>query len=212
MPSSTPMESLPAICIFWSGGKDSLLTYLHVLQEQEFSKILFLTLLNDTNLRVIGHSYSETIIQEQVKSTNFFWKPAYFNQNTISIKDCGLTELAELGGFLRTHGYSTVAVGISANEQLKTLFTKAFDQAKLDVLFPLWGVPPIERFHQLLTRGYSAQIIETRLENNTKSLVGKHLSFDLIEKHAALFESPFTEELIHSFIIDGPLFNWKIIP
>jgi len=187
----------------WSGGKDSALA-LHLLQQQQNSKITLFTTINKAFQRISMHGVRLPLLQAQAQALDLPLKivdiPEQVSMEQYNqIMHQALTEFKQQG---ITHS----VFGDIFLEDLKAYREAQLQKLGLEALFPLWGKPTRQVMKEFLELGFKTIVVAANARLLDKSFVGRvideHFLADLPDNVDPCGENG----EFHTFVFDGPNF------
>ncbi|MDD5879382.1 MAG: ATP-binding protein, partial [Clostridiales bacterium] len=108
-------------------------------------------------------------------------------------------------------GATSVVYGDIDIEQHKKWGIDRAEHAGLDYEFPLWQEDREKLVHEVIDSGFKAVIKKVNLDYMSEDFLGKTLTKELIEKIKSEGIDPCGENgEYHTFVVDGPIFDYKI--
>ena len=108
-------------------------------------------------------------------------------------------------------GATSVVYGDIDIEQHKKWGIVRAEHAGLDYEFPLWQEDREKLVHEVIDSGFKAVIKKVNLDYMSEDFLGKTLTKELIEKIKSKGVDPCGENgEYHTFVVDGPIFDYKI--
>lgn len=190
-------------------GKDSVLALYQVLQDPTLSVKYLIATVNQDHGRSSMHGIRETLLDAQAKSLGFELKKVYIP------KDC-THEMYQsiMGAFnqqLLKDGIQGVVFGDLLLEDVKQYREKMLQSVGLEAIFPLWGKETKEVVETFIHLGFKTLLCCIDLDTLPLHYLGKHLDLELYQHLLAEGVDPAGENgEYHSFVFDGPLFQWPI--
>lgn len=192
----------------WSGGKDSALALLKVLEEGEYEIVSLLTTMNQESQRSSMHAIPLSLLQKQADSTGL---PLYV---------AGLMPHGDMRDYEKTMkeavlhfkelGVTHFIFGDIFLHDVKSYREKQLLPYGISVVEPLWGKTSAEIMDEFIASGLQTVIVTTMAEVLDQSFIGRRIdaSFSLSLPSGADVCGENGE--YHTFCYDGRIFRQAV--
>ena len=194
-------------CIFnWSGGKDSALALYHCLKNPELDIRYLVTTINDRVNRISMHGVREELLITQTESIGI---PLYQIRlpEMPGMKEYDDTMVKHLQKF-KDEGITHAIFGDIFLEDLRKYREERLAEVGLTAIFPLWKRDTFELITEFLNYGFRTTIVCT--QQHLEELAGKEITSTLISKFPADIDVCGENGEFHTFVFDGPIFNYPV--
>jgi len=194
-------------CVFnWSGGKDSAFALYHCLKNPELDIRYLVTTINDSANRISMHGVREELLLSQTESIGI---PLY----QIRLPEMpGMKEYDDTMGKhlqkFKDEGITHSIFGDIFLEDLKKYREDRLAEVGLEAIFPLWKRDTTELINEFLDLGFRTIIVCT--QHDLQAFAGKEITGGLISKFPADIDVCGENGEFHTFVFDGPIFNYPV--
>ncbi|MBC7848444.1 MAG: diphthine--ammonia ligase [Chitinophagaceae bacterium] len=192
----------------WSGGKDSALALWKIQQQQEYYIEWLQTNINTTFNRVSMHGVRFSLLEAQAAAINI-------PLTTIGLPDqpnMGMYELAmatKMEWFIG-QGINHTIFGDIFLEDLRAYREKAFSKSGIETIFPLWKMDTKLLMREFIDSGFKAVVVCVNDQWLDKSFCGRQLDEDFLNDLPSNVDPCGENGEYHSFVFDGPLFQYPV--
>lgn len=188
----------------YSGGKDCILALYRKIQEGCIP-VALLTTVKKSVSKTWTHGLSYDLLEQVSKSLEI----------PIICAECDVAEyeikFEEKLKVAKEMGATSVVYGDIDIEQHKQWGVDRATNVGLNYEFPLWQEGREKLVHEVIDNGFKAIIKNVNLDCMSKDFLGKTLTKELIEKIKTTGSDACGENgEYHTFVVDGPIFNYKI--
>lgn len=203
------MDQKNMVALFWSGGKDSSLTYHYLKSQGKKIKCLVTTIIKETN-EVRFSGIPEVLISNQAKLMNIPVLRIYISKEATNQEY--EEALAPILSSLKKTGVTQIAFGDIHLNDIKEYKEKLCHRYKLEAIFPLWLRDSKELVHEFLSTGHRAIISAIDESKIPLSILAKELDENLIAEFTEKYHiDPCGENgEYHSFTTFSPYFKQRI--
>jgi uncharacterized protein (TIGR00290 family) len=195
--------SIKAFCA-WSGGKNSCLCFDRTLNEGLAIHALF-TMAEHRKDAGGEHRLPVWALERQAAALRV---PIVIQKT--SAPEYEEKYLHRLRMF-RERGYDTGIFGVVCLDARKKRAEELCAHEGLNVLLPLWGIPGKRIANEFIGLGYQAMIVAVRQDRVPASFLGRMFDESLLAELGKLGIDPYGEtEDFHTFVVDGPLFRYRL--
>ena len=188
----------------YSGGKDCILALYRKIEQGDVP-VALLTTVKKYSEETGTHGLPFDLLEQVSKSVDL---PIIYAQCDVSeYEDVFEEKLKEA----KKMGATSVVYGDIDIEQHKKWGIDRAEHAGLDYEFPLWQEDREKLVHEVIDSGFKAVIKKVNLDYMSEDFLGKTLTKELIEKIKSKGVDPCGENgEYHTFVVDGPIFDYKI--
>ena len=188
----------------YSGGKDCILALYRKIEQGDVP-VALLTTVKKYSEETWTHGLTFDLLEQVSKSLEL---PIIYAQCDVSeYEDVFEEKLKEA----KKMGATSVVYGDIDIEQHKKWGIDRAEHAGLDYEFPLWQEDREKLVHEVIDSGFQAVIKKLNLHYMSEDFLGKTLTKELIEKIKSKGVDPCGENgEYHTFVVDGPIFDYKI--
>ena len=181
--------------MFYTGGKNSTLA-LYKMIEKGYEPLELLVMLEEGNEVTWFNKVNEDLISKASFALNV----------NICLVETSIEDYDELFEeqliYLKEQGAEACVFGDIDNIEHKNWCLKRCKKANIEAIFPLWNEERESLTEEFLKAGFKAIINKVENEILDEELLGKELTRELLKE--------VKEEKYHTFVIDGPIFNFPI--
>jgi uncharacterized protein (TIGR00290 family) len=160
----------------WSGGKDSALALLKILEQDEFDVVSLLTTINQETLTSSVHSIPADILGKQAKSIGI---PLYTVLFAKDLSDYD-SKMSDTVDFFKKQGVTHFIFGDIFLTDIKTYRENKLNPLGIKVVEPLWNMTSAEVMNDFLKSGIKTKIIVTQANKLNETFIGKDLDQETI--------------------------------
>lgn len=200
------MNNLKKIVFNWSGGKDSALALLKILQNNEYEVVSLLTTINIENNKSSIHAIPLEILEKQASSIGIPLFKVYLSKD---LKNYEKT-IHRAVTYFRAQGIAYFAFGDIFLEDIKAYRESKLKPLGIEVIEPLWNKTSDEVMSDFLSSGIKTKIIVTQADKLPKDYIGKNITKTLIETFPEEIDICGENGEYHTLAYDGILFQWPI--
>jgi uncharacterized protein (TIGR00290 family) len=192
----------------WSGGKDSSLCLHRVLQEQKYKVDCLLTSINSFHDRISMHGVRRELLIAQAASIGL-------PLQTIELPEQpGMSEyeqsMAEKIVSLKNMGYTHALFGDIFLEDLRRYREGKLQSLEVQCVFPLWQVPTKQLMEEFIRTGFKAIVVCVNEKWLDRSFCGRLIDETFLRDLPDNVDPCGENGEYHSFVFDGPIFQWSI--
>lgn len=188
----------------YSGGKDCILALYRKINEGSVP-VALLTTVKKSSDETWTHGLSFDLLEQVSKSLEL---PILYAQCDVSeYEDKFEEKLREA----KEMGATSVVYGDIDIEHHRRWGIDRAEHTGLDYEFPLWQEDREKLVHEVIDSGFKAVIKKVNLDYMSEDFLGKTLTKELIEKIKSTGSDACGENgEYHTFVVDGPIFDYKI--
>lgn len=193
--------------VSWSGGKDCLFALYHFIQNKNNTVIALVNMCSDDGDKSSSHGLDKTTIRRQAESLKL---PII--QNAIENNNYEESFKKTISKLIEQHGIDTGVFGDIYLEAHKKWIERVCSDLGINAVFPLWGHNTIDLLKDFVNTGFKTIIVSVRKDKLPKPFLGKVIDKELVSTLISMNGiDPCAENgEYHSFVFDGPLFNYPI--
>jgi uncharacterized protein (TIGR00290 family) len=193
------------ILLSWSSGKDSAWS-LHVIRQRgEYEVVGLLTTFNEVADRVAMHAVRRELVERQAAAVGLpLWAvPMPWPCSTQQYESLMAQSCAKAAA----EGVEGIAFGDLFLEDVRAYREKQMENAGLEAIFPVWGLPTGALAHEMVSAGMRAKLTCINAEKLDRSFVGREFDEDLLAALPGEVDSCGERGEFHSFVYAGPMFG-----
>ena len=188
----------------YSGGKDCILALYRKIQEG-CTPVALLTTVKKSEAETWTHGLSYDLLEQVSKSLEL---PIIYAECEASEYEDKFEEKLKVA---KEMGATSVVYGDIDIELHKQWGVDRATNVGLNYEFPLWQEDREKLVHEVIDNGFKAIIKKVNLDCMSGYFLGKTLTKELIEKIKDTGSDACGENgEYHTFVVDGPIFNYKI--
>lgn len=188
----------------YSGGKDCMLALYRKIQEGCIP-VALLTTVKKSDCETWTHGLSYDLLEQVSKSLEI---PVIYAECDVSEYETKFEEKLKVA---KEMGATSVVYGDIDIELHKQWGIDRAINTGLNYEFPLWQENREKLVHEAIDNGFKAIIKKVNLDYMNEDFLGKTLTKELVEKIKSTGSDPCGENgEYHTFVVDGPIFNYRI--
>lgn len=188
----------------YSGGKDCILALYRKIQAG-CTPVALLTTVKKSSNETWTHGLTFDLLDQVSKSLEL---PIIYAECDVSEYETKFEEKLKIA---KEMGATSVVYGDIDIELHKQWDIDRATNAGLNYEFPLWQEDREKLVHEVIDSGFKAIIKKVNLDCMSEDFLGKTLTKELVEKIKETGSDPCGENgEYHTFVVDGPIFNYKI--
>lgn len=192
----------------WSGGKDSALALLQVLQAQDYEVVSLLTTVNAKNHRSSMHGIPTELLQAQADSIGI---PLY----TLELLPRGEMQGYEAAMQRAVDHFKSLGVRHFIFGDIFLHDVRSYREEKLkphgiEVVEPLWNKTTEQVMGEFLQSGLQTIIVTTKADQLGEQYIGKLIDKQLIDSLPPELDVCGENGEYHTFCFDGPIFQHPV--
>lgn len=205
---NTSTTNLPKAYINWSGGKDSSLALVYILQQKRYNVDLLLTSVNAIYNRVSMHGVRRSLLHAQAAAIN------------IPLTTIELPEQPDMEAYetilnkkiteLKQEGFTHTIFGDIFLEDLRKYREDKLEPVGIQALFPLWKIDTAQLMKEFLAAGFKAIVVCVNEQYLDKKFCGRIIDEQFVKDLPADVDICGENGEYHSFVFDGPIFNTPV--
>lgn len=188
----------------YSGGKDCILALYRKIQEG-CTPVALLTTVKKSSNETWTHGLTFDLLEQVSKSLEL---PIIYAECDVSEYETKFEEKLKIA---KEMGATSVVYGDIDIELHKQWDIDRATNTGLNYEFPLWQEDREKLVNEVIDNGFKAIIKKVNLDCMGEDFLGKTLTKELVEKIKETGSDPCGENgEYHTFVVDGPIFNYKI--
>jgi uncharacterized protein (TIGR00290 family) len=200
------IELRKRIIFCWSGGKDSALALLRLLQQDQYHIVSLVCAVQHQNKKSTVHQLPAAILQAQATSLGI---PIFFFQVKADLTDYE-EKFNEVLDHFCIEGIYGVAFGDLSVSAIKPIREKQLSPRGLQSVLPLWDMTSAEVMDLFLKSGLTAIIIVTQADKLSSEYIGKTISRQLVSTFPTTLDVCGEFGEYHTVVTDGSIFHQPI--
>jgi uncharacterized protein (TIGR00290 family) len=196
------------VLLSWSSGKDSAWA-LHLLRQRPDIQICGLvTTFNAAADRVAMHAVRRTLVEMQAERAGLPLWPVELPWpcSNVEYED----RMRALCRRATDEGVKGIAFGDLFLEDIREYRVRQMQEACLEPLFPVWGIPTAELGRQMIREGVKARLTCIDPGKLDASFAGRDYDHALLDSLPAGADACGENGEFHTFVYDAPVFSRPI--
>lgn len=190
----------------FSGGKDSCLALYEILNNRDYQVLALLTTLTEDYRRISMHGVRETLLDQQALSIGCkqekVWIPAQAGNNIYE------SRMLDVLGKYKSLGVNRVVFGDIFLADIREYREQQLAKAAMQGLFPLWGRDSVDLADQFVSQGFKGITCCVDSSQLDQSFAGNQMDASFFQRLPATADRCGENGEYHSFVYDGPIFNY----
>jgi uncharacterized protein (TIGR00290 family) len=190
--------------MFWSGGKDSAIALLRVLQAGQYQVRCLIVTTNEQTGRVSMHGVRNELIERQAEAMDIpvRWMPVPSATDHAAYEQA----LRETLDWLKTEGINHVIFGDVFLEDLRQYRDEFLASAEMEGVYPLWKEDTQDLVHLVIESGIHAMLVCVDGSKLSSAIAGRVLDEQLLAELPADVDPCGENGEFHTFVFDAPYF------
>lgn len=196
------------ILLSWSGGKDSAMALYEIGKTAEYEVAALLTTVSAAYDRISMHGVRRTLLEHQAEALGLPLEIVYLSPNPSNQE-----YEAKMEETLRTcqaKGIQAVAFGDIFLEDLRQYREENLAKIGMRGLFPLWQRDTRDLVRTFVSDGFQAVVICVDSKVLDRSVAGKLIDADFLERLPPPADPCGENGEFHSFVFAGPIFRLPV--
>lgn len=189
----------------WSGGKDSALALLQILQENEYEVVALLTTINEETATSSIHGIPLPLLRQQADSIGTPLYPVALSKEKTYTE--GMTEAAT---HFKDQGVKHFIFGDIFLADVRAYRENILHPLKIALVEPLWGKSSEEVMADFLQSGIKTKIILTQADQLDENFIGREIDRDFARSLPKGVDLCGEKGEYHTFSYDGGPFKKRI--
>jgi uncharacterized protein (TIGR00290 family) len=197
------------VILSWSGGKDSAIALYALLKSNRYEVVSLLTTVSKQYERISHHGVRVELLEQQAAALGIHLHKLYLPQSNCSLKDYE-TLMKKTMLEYRDKDVLTVAFGDVFLRDLREYRECNLAKVGMKVVFPNWQQDTTELFYKFITLGFRAYLTCVDSEKLGEVFAGRQVDADFIRDLPDGVDPCGENGEFHSFVYDGPIFQWPV--
>ena len=196
------------IAFSWSGGKDSALGLLSLIQEDHFQMTSLFTTLSSEDNRVPFHETTRSLLEDQLIAIEI-----PYDIVSIPLRSDNKTYESTLASLLRLYrnkGISEIAFADLFLEDIRTYRETLMKKNNLIASFPLWGAETSQIALNVINSGIRAVITCVDQTKLSAEWLGREYNESFLNAMPKNVDPCGENGEFHTFVYDAPFFKKRI--
>ncbi|SHJ05470.1 MJ0570-related uncharacterized domain-containing protein [Pseudozobellia thermophila] len=189
----------------WSGGKDSALALLTILQEAEFEVVSLLTTIDEKTATSSIHDIPLNLLRQQADSIGIPLYPVTLSKEKSYTE--GMTEAAT---HFKDQGVKHFIFGDIFLSDVRAYREKILHPLGITLVEPLWGKTSKQVMADFLQSGIKTKIILTQADQLDENFIGREIDGDFARSLPSGVDLCGEKGEYHTFSYDGGPFKNRI--
>jgi uncharacterized protein (TIGR00290 family) len=192
------------VLLAWSSGKDSAWALQRLRADSEVQVVGLFTTVHDATDRVAVHGVPRPLLREQAASAGLA-----LHELPIPRPCPNAVYERELGRFVeqaKHDGVQALAFGDLFLEEIRRYREQQFAASRVELLFPLWGLPTKELAEEMTGSGLRAWITAVDASRAPREWAGRCYDAQFVSRIPASIDPCGENGEFHSFAFEGPMF------
>ena len=197
------------VLLSWSSGKDAAWALHTLSRSAEYEVVALLTSINKEFDRVAMHAVRRELLEQQARSAALPLVIAPLPWPcTNEIYESVMEET--LACARETYDFSHCAFGDLFLEDVRAYRVAQLDGTGITPIFPIWGIPTDLLARQMIDGGLRARLTCVDPKQLSNTFAGRDFDRALLEELPATADPCGERGEFHTFVFDGPMFNFPI--
>ena len=197
------------VILSWSGGKDSVMALYALLESGRYEIVSLLTTVSRQYDRISHHGVRVELLEQQAAALGIRLHKLYLPQANCSLEDYeALMKKAMLE--YKNKVVLNVAFGDVFLQDLRKYRQRNLAKVGMGAIFPIWGRDTTEIVRTFICLGFKAYLTCVDSEKLGKDFAGRSIDADLIRDLPDGVDPCGENGEFHSYVYDGPIFNWPV--
>ncbi|WP_052360708.1 Dph6-related ATP pyrophosphatase [Oceanobacillus manasiensis] len=196
------------IIVSWSGGKDSAYALHELRRSAEYRVVGLLSTISEASGRLPIHEITEDLLDAQASSLNL---PMYKIEMPESVSNKEYEKImGEQFKAFKLEGIHQIAYADLLLEDIKAYREILLNKHQMVGYYPLWKMSTAHVAEQFIDDGFKA--IVTTIDSSVlpSELVGHEFNYEFIHKLPAKVDPCGENGEFHTFVYDGPIFQYPL--
>lgn len=196
------------IMLFWSGGKDSALTYYHLKKSNQHQIVGLVSTIDKEFNGIPFHGVKESLLQLQAKMLGVPIQRIYLPKNCSNEQYKNI--ISEFLLKYKKAGINCYAFGDIHLGDVKKFREDFFNELELETIFPLWNFTPTEVNQQFFDSGHRAIVSSIMTEKLPLHLLGKEFNQEFINELPIGIDQAGEYGEFHTFVSFSPYYKMRV--
>lgn len=196
------------VLLFWSGGKDSALTYYKLKKNPDYQVVGLISTLDKEFNGIPFHGIKEGLLVQQASMLGLPLQRIYLP------KDCSNEDYKSIVGEFLTKfkkaNITTVAFGDIHLKDIKEFRDKFVNELEMNAIYPLWNMPSDQVANEFFETGHRAVITSLLREKMEYRFLGKEYNKEFIEQLPNDVDPAGENGEFHTFVSFSPCFKMRM--
>ncbi len=212
-PGSRQDKSKPAererVVLSWSGGKDSSMALYELRRSSRYEVVSLLTTIAETYKRVSLHGVRVELLERQAASAGLPVHQLYLPGHQCTNAQYEALMRRTMLEYMKA-GVQTVAFGDIFLRDLREYREHNLAKVGMKAIFPIWHRDTAELVRSFIRLGFKAYLTCVDGTKLDRTFAGRALDHDLLRELPDSVDPCGENGEFHSFVHDGPIFDWPI--
>jgi uncharacterized protein (TIGR00290 family) len=196
------------VLLFWSGGKDSALTYFKLKKDPNYQVVGLISTLDKEFNGIPFHGIKEGLLVQQAAMLSLPLQRIYLP------KDCSNVDYKIIVGKFLTKfkkaNITTVAFGDIHLKDVKEFRDTFINELEMETVYPLLGMPSDQVAQEFFETGHRAVITSLLREKMEYRFLGKEYNKEFIEQLPNDVDVAGENGEFHTFVSFSPYFKMRM--
>jgi uncharacterized protein (TIGR00290 family) len=196
------------IVLFWSGGKDSALALLYILEKEKYKVKALITTINKETNTVAFHGISEQLLVQQAKLIGIplhrVYVPNFPDNKTYN------QILEKVLESYKKRGIKKVAFGDIHLEDIRKYREHQLSKIGLESYFPLWNIDEKELIDTLFNKQFRVVITSVMTEKLSHAYLAKEINPELLKQLPKEVDPLGENGEFHTIVTYAPYFKGRL--
>jgi len=190
-------------------GKDSTLALYELLRSDRYEIVSLLTTVSEQYERISHHGVRTALLDQQAAALGIRLHKVYLpslistNEEYETVMDKVMREYKEMGML-------TVAFGDIFLQDLREYRERNLEKVGMKAIFPIWYRDTMELVQTFISLGFKAYLSCVASEKLGERFAGRAIDSELIRDFPDGVDPCGENGEFHSYVYDGPIFNWPV--
>ena len=190
----------------WSGGKDSAMALLALLESGLYEIVSLLTTVSKQYERISHHGVRVELLEQQAAALGIPLHKLYLHHANCSLEDYEAVMKKAMLEY-KDKDVLTVAFGDVFLQDLRDYREHNLAKIGMEAIFPIWSRDTTEIVQTFIALGFKAYLTCVDNEKLGREFAGRPINADLIRDLPDGIDPCGENGEFHSFVYDGPIFQ-----
>ena len=194
------------VILSWSGGKDSAMALLALLESGLYEIVSLLTTVSKQYERISHHGVRVELLEQQAAALGIPLHIIYLHHVNCSLEDYEAVMKKAMLEY-KDNDVLTVAFGDVFLQDLRDYREHNLAKIGMEAIFPIWSRDTTEIVQTFIALGFKAYLTCVDNEKLGREFAGRPIDADLIRDLPDGVDPCGENGEYHSFVYDGPIFQ-----
>lgn len=196
------------VLLFWSGGKDSALSFYELTQNPNYEVVSLITTFNRETSRVNYHGIPDVLVVEQAKLMKLPLQRVFLPDGATNADY--EEQVGKILSIFARKGITTVAFGDIHLEDVRTFKENLVSKLGMKAIFPLWKRDSKEVALKFLSTGHKALVTSVYKNKLDANYLALEYNEAFLERLPEDVDPAGENGEFHTLVIFGPTFKMRL--